>query len=238
MLRGLTAGARTVRRDILAEQGVSAGMSTSIKDGTQKDSVQKVSVQNSSAGRQVAAPSTTPRTTPALPDIELRFSPMYAWLLMGFGALFCLMGLYLAFGLPQMRGLVGGLLLSAASVGAIFGGDYWRKHLPVVVRMTEKQLVISRGLVADWTEIASIEKKSLGISRYGARNNTEWVCFKLKKNRVAKDARQESFNKFRSALFGSDFVFSPQQEVMEDADWFMAECRKRMDAAAGGTAKG
>jgi len=100
--------------------------------------------------------------------------------------------------------------------------------------MTQRQLSLPRGVVVNWTDIVEIQKKTLTVSRHGVRHSPEFVCFKLK-NQPAKYGRaNEAFLKVLkgAVLGGYDVVINPQDQLLKSADWFIAECRKRMSAAA------
>jgi len=165
-----------------------------------------------------------------LPEIEIRFSPLYAWLLIGFGVFFFFMGLFSFSPSLPGRNVSLGILICGLSVAGVIGGNYWRNHLPVVIRMTSRNLVLPRVGAVDWSDIIAIDKKSLGISSYGARNSSEFVCFKLKNKPPQYKGLNEAFLKaVKSAVLGGyDVVINPQQELLRDADWFISECKKRM----------
>ncbi len=98
-----------------------------------------------------------------MPDIELRLSALYAWILIGSGVvLFLVSLLFLA---PQSKGRNVGLafFLCVVSIGAVIGGNYRRHHMPVMVRMSRSHLSLPgmwpRRLVIDWREIEAIDKR-------------------------------------------------------------------------------
>lgn len=173
-------------------------------------------------------------------------SPLYAWLLIGFGAFFVLIGLLFAFGSAKGHNLGLGLFICLASIGAIVGGNYWRQHLPVMVRMTSRELRLPkmwpRQVVVPWSEIAEIEKKTVTGFRHGVRQSAEWVCIKLKNPLPSNDKLSQSwqaYKKFDDALMngvknnllgGYDLFLNPQDEFLRSADWFISECKKRMEA--------
>jgi hypothetical protein len=177
-------------------------------------------------------PAAVPKAPAALPDIEIRFSPLYAWLLIGFCGLFFFSGLF--FLSPQAPGRIVrlGIFICVVSIAGIFGGNYWRTHLPVVVRMTSRHLLLPRAGLVNWTDIVAIEKRSLPLSRYGTRNSSAYVCFKLK-NQPSKHKRlnESLLTLLKGAVMGGyDVVINPQNELLRDADWFLLECKKRMPA--------
>jgi hypothetical protein len=191
-------------------------MSTAIKDS-----------RNTAAGSGVPqkTSSAVTKNSAIAPDLEIRFSPLYAWLIMGFGLLFFFIGLL--FVSPSARGRnVGlGLFICAASIAAVVGGNYWRHHLPIMVRMTPRQLFLPRGVTVEWAEITAIEKKTIPLRR----QSSEWICIKLKNKLPARNFSEKFGLRLKSLLTGGyDIVISPQQELMRDADWFIAECKKRM----------
>jgi len=93
-----------------------------------------------------------------------------------------------------------------------------------------------------WSEIAVIEKKTLTGSRHGVRQTSEHVCIKLKTPLPSNDRLSESwpgYKRFNDALMsgvknnllgGYDLFLNPQDEFLRDADWFILECKKRMEA--------
>ena len=189
------------------------------------------------------------RVTGVNPNIELRLSPGYAWLLIGFGALFLLVGILIASPIAKGRNVGLGLLISLVSIGAILGGNYWRQHSPVMVRMTSHQLSLPkmwpRRVNVPWSEIAKIEKKTVTGFRRGMRQTTDLVCIKLKDPLPSNDQLSKSwpaYQRFQDALMkgvkdnlleGYDLFLNPQDEFLRDADWFIAECKKRMEANKG-----
>jgi hypothetical protein len=180
------------------------------------------------------------------PDIELRLSPLYAWLLIGFGGVCLFLGILVAF--PGAKGHNTGLgvLICLASIGAVGAGNYWRKHLPVMVRMTSRELSLPkmwpRRVIVPWSEIAVIEKRTLTGFRLGVRQVSEHVCIKLKNPLPSNDRLSESWPAYKrlndslmngvknNLLGGYDLFLNPQDEFLRDADWFIAECKKRMEA--------
>jgi hypothetical protein len=113
-----------------------------------------------------------------LPTIEVRFPATYAWIAIVFGVIFLFLGAMVA---GQNTGL--GLFISALSLAAVIGANYWRHHLHVVARMTPRQLILRRGGTVDWTDIAAIDKKALRASYKGARHQAEYIRIKLTQRR-------------------------------------------------------
>src|SRR5579863_6316061 len=97
---------------------------------------------------------------PPRPDTEIRFPSVYAWILIGFGAVLAILGLMFF-----SRNVPLGVLIVVLSVGAIVGGNYWRQHLPVMVRMTPRQLYLPRGVAIEWANIAEVTKFRLPLRR-------------------------------------------------------------------------
>jgi hypothetical protein len=164
------------------------------------------------------------------PDIEIRFTPVYAWMTIGFGVIVFLLGLFIAL-LTHHRNLGFGLGLCLISVAAVIGANYWRKHLHVVAQMNLRQLVLRRGGPIDWDNIAAIENKEIRSFYHGARTRSEWICIKLKNKPTPKDRWHEFFLKAKSAITGYDIIVAAN-EMSCTADWFVAECRKRTAAAS------
>lgn len=190
---------------------------------------------------------TSATTSGSLPDIELRLSSLYAWLLMGFGVIFFFLGLLFASPTAKHPNIGLGILICAISAAAIIGGNYWRHHLPVMAAIRRRGLyrssVQGRPMLIEWSNIAEIQKKSIALMRHGVTQNSELVFIKLKKPISANDALSKNFpayKRFQDALLkgikdnllgGYDFYINPQDEFLRSADWFIAECKKRMDRA-------
>ncbi|HWY69588.1 MAG TPA: hypothetical protein VNX88_13045 [Terriglobales bacterium] len=180
-----------------------------------------------------------------MPDIELRLSGLYAWIVIVSGLVFFFLSLL--FMAPQSKGRnVGlGVFLCLLSIGAVIGGNYWRHHMPVMVRMSRSHLSLPgmwpRRLVIGWSEIEAIDKKTVSVLRHGVRQSSEFVCIKLRKTPAATDPLSQAwpaYKRLNEALVkgvktlvgGYDVFINPAQDFMRDTDWFIAECRKRMPA--------
>lgn len=174
------------------------------------------------------------------PDIELRMSPMYAWIGIVFGVIFFILGLFIASPAAKGRNVGLGLFITLASAAGVYGANYWRQHLPLVARLTARQLVLQRStrVAIDWTNIAEIEKKSVTVRMHGALKTAELVLIRFKspvsltqKTDVISRLNQVLMNAVKdSVLGGYDVVVNPQEEFMRTADWFLGECRKRISA--------
>lgn len=120
--------------------------------------------------------------------------------------------------------------------------------MPVMVRMSRRHLSLPgmwpRRLVIDWTEIAAIDKKNVTLFRHGVRHQSEFVCIKLKRSPAANDPLSqaspaykrlnEALQKSVKAIVGDyDVCLNPQDDFMRTADWFIAECNKRLPADLG-----
>jgi hypothetical protein len=176
---------------------------------------------NASAAARRSAP-------PLLPVLEIRFTAAYAWILIGSGAIFFLLAFLVG---SKNAGL--GVFIAILSVGGIFGGNYWRHHLHVVARMTPRQLVLQRGGTVSWADIAAIEKKTIRLPYKGVSQESAYVCIKLKTPRKAPDKVQDFLDKVKKAALGGYDIVVPDSELSCSADWFIAECKKRMVAVAG-----
>jgi hypothetical protein len=168
-------------------------------------------------------------TNAQLPDIEIRFTPVYAWILIGFGVIVFVLGLFIAL-LTHHRNLGFGLVLCLISVAAVIGGNYWRKHLHVVAKMNPQQLVLRRDGPIDWDNIAAIENKAIHSFNHGVRHRAEFVCIRLKNKPAPKNAWDGFFLKAKSAILGYDVIVSGN-DMACTAEWFVGECRKRMAVA-------
>ena len=164
----------------------------------------------------------------APPNLEIRFTPVYAWMTIGFGVIFFLLGFFIAL-LGHHRNLGFGFVICLISVPAVIGANYWRKHLHIVAQMTPGQLVLRRDGSIDWDNIAAIENKEIRSSYHGARGRSEFVCIRLKNKPAPKNRWDSFFLKAKHAITGYD-VIVPANDMSCTADWFIAECRKRMAA--------
>jgi len=173
------------------------------------------------------SPATRP-TAGALPHLEIRFTPVPAWLLIGFGAAFLILAVFFM-ALPRGRSVGLGIVIATLSVAAMVGGNIWRNHLPVVARLTNKQLILKRGGSVAWGEIAVIEKKTIKMRYKANRAESDWICIKLKTPRPVEKGLNGFFLKLKNAVTGYDIIV-PQQDLSISADAFIDECKKRMAA--------
>jgi hypothetical protein len=97
--------------------------------------------------------------------------------------------------------------------------------------MTSRHLVLRRDGAIDWDNIAAIEHKEIRASYHGAPTRAEFVCIKLKNKPAPKAGLEGFFLKAKRAIIGYD-VIVPANEMLCTTHWFIAECRKRMAAAA------
>src|SRR5262249_53344992 len=100
-------------------------------DMSPKASSSRTPAASSFVGTSKAAP---------LPVITIRFSPLWAWLLIGISAAFLLLGIYLAITVRHQSNIP--VVISGLAVVGMLGGHYWRHHLHVVARMTPRQLIL------------------------------------------------------------------------------------------------
>jgi hypothetical protein len=168
------------------------------------------------------APS--PRPTPAVePTIEIRLTAKYAWILIGAGAIFFVLGF-----LFGSKNAPLGIFISVAAFAAMIGGNYWRQNLHVVARLTPRQLVLRRDGTIDWTNIAAIDKKVIHSPNHGVRHRSEFVCIKLKTKPKARDGVYGFLDKVKNTVLGGYDIVLGDAELSCTADWFIAECKKRM----------
>ena len=164
-----------------------------------------------------------------LPVIDVRFPPTYAWLAIGMSAAFFLLGLFLA--LLDRRNLGVGALISTAALAAMAGAVCWLGHLHVVARLTPVQLVLRRDGAINWADVAAIEVVEIRSSYRGTPTTSHFICIRLK-NRPAPTGGLRGFMlRAKRGITGYD-VIVPGNELSCTADWFVAECHKRMAAAA------
>jgi hypothetical protein len=191
-------------------------------DMSPKASSSRTPAASSFVGTSKAAP---------LPVITIRFSPLWAWLLIGISAAFLLLGIYLAITVRHQSNIP--VVISGLAVVGMLGGHYWRHHLHVVARMTPRQLILRRDGVINWGDITTIEKKEISMRYRGANGRSVFICIKLKTPKAAKNKFDAFFNRMKSAITGFD-VLVPENELSCTAEWFIAECQKRIAAAAAG----
>ena len=175
---------------------------------------------------------------PPTPDssahtITIRFSATYAWAAMAAAALFFLLGLAFIVINPH-RNLGFSLFLCTASLAALIGANYWRHHLHVVARLTPQQLILARDGPVNWRDIAAIEIKEIHARSYhGVSERSRFACIRLKHPRPPKNRLDGFLHKFKHAVTGYDIIV-PASELSCPIEWFVAECRKRIDAASVG----
>ena len=188
----------------------------------------------------------TKRAGAKLSDVELKLSPFYAWGVMGFAAIMFLIGLLILSPQAKGRNVTLGALISIASAAAIAGGNYWRKHMPVMARLTSQQLHLPgmwpRKVVVNWTDIIALEKKTVTV-HYRGTHTKEFVCIKLKNPIPPSDPLSQASPAYRrfnetltkglnqAVLGGFDLAIDSLGQFGRTADWFMMECQKRVDAA-------
>ncbi len=79
------------------------------------------------------------------------------------------------------------------------------------------------------------------LFHHGVLQSSEFVCIKLKKTPAANDPLSQAWLAYKrlneallkgakTLLGGYDAFINPMRDFMRDADWFIAECRKRMPA--------
>jgi hypothetical protein len=86
-------------------------------------------------------------------------------------------------------------------------------------------LFISVLSIAD--EIAAIDKREVSMSYGYKRGGSTFVCIKLRTPRPPKQGLEGAMLKFKAALTGYDIIVG-EAELSGGADWFIAECCKRM----------
>jgi hypothetical protein len=209
---------------------VNAGRELTFWNGSAPELLGNVNMSIAIQDHSETARTGVDSTNAPLPDIEIRFTPVIAWLMIGFGVIFFILGLCFVFlGHHRNPGL--GLFISVTAVAAAIGGNYWRKHLHVVARMNPRQLVLRRDGPIEWDNIAAIENKVMHSFNHGVRHRSEFVCIKLKQKPTSKSGLEGFFLKAKSAITGYDIIVGAS-ELSCTADWFVAECRKRMAAAS------
>src|SRR5688572_21241370 len=67
--------------------------------------------------------------------IEVKFSPVFAWMLIIFAGSFVLIGIFLMTPFSPRQNILLGIGIVIAAVAGIFGGRYWLRHLPVMLRL-------------------------------------------------------------------------------------------------------
>jgi hypothetical protein len=160
----------------------------------------------------------------------IRFPPLYAWIVIGVGAVFLLLSLVFAALGSAHNNLGFDAFLAIVSVAAIVGGNYWRHHLHVVARLTPEHLFLRREGAIDWADIATIEKGTLRLSRRQTQAESEFACITLKHPRAPRSGLEATLSRLKSAVTGYDIIV-PGNELSCTVDFFVAECKKRMAPA-------
>jgi hypothetical protein len=176
------------------------------------------------APAQGGNPNRPAPTRAQLPTIEVRFSPVYAWMLIGFGAIFFGLALVLGKKFPPL-----GVFIALASLAAMVGGNYWRQHLHVVARITPRHLILRREGSVAWTEIAQLEKKVVHVY-YRGSHRSEFVCIRLTARRNVREGVSGVLDMIKTKLLGGYDLVVPGSELSCTVDSFIAECQKRMAA--------
>jgi hypothetical protein len=120
------------------------------------------------------------------------------------------------------------ILIAVLSVAGMIGGNYWRHNLHVVARLTPRQLILRRGGTVNWTDIAAIDKKTIRVPNHGVMQRSEFVCIKLRTKRPVPPGVQGFLEKVKNAALGGYDIVVGDSELSCTADWFIAECKKRM----------
>lgn len=157
------------------------------------------------------------------PPLEIRLTAQYAWILIGAGAIFFVFGF-----LVGTKNAPLGIFISIAAFAAMVGGNYWRNNLHVVARLTPRQLILRRDGAIDWTNIAAIDKKEIHAPNHGVRHRSEFVCIKLKIKPKAREGVYGFLDKVKNTVLGGYDIVLGDSELSCTADWFIAECKKRM----------
>ena len=163
-----------------------------------------------------------------LPVIDVRFPQTYTWMAIGFSAIFFVLGL--VFALVDRRNLGVSVLISTASLAALAGATYWLQHLHVVARLTPEQLILRRDGALNWGDIAAIQTVEIRSSYRGTPTTSHFICIRLRNRPAPKGGLQGFMLRAKHAITGYDIIV-PGNELSCPADWFVAECHKRMAAA-------
>ena len=161
---------------------------------------------------------------PFTDDTEITFSPIYAWMLIGFGSFFFLLGLFVLTPWAKGGSLALGILIALVAAGGIAGGVIWLKHLPVVLRLTADELQVSGVTPVRWSEIERVDVQKLEIDG----TPVHYVCIRLTNRRPVEGSLNRLFQAGRNALLGDYDIVLDEQKYSRPADWLAAECRKRL----------
>jgi hypothetical protein len=182
---------------------------------------------NHNAPAPDARPAYSGQSEEDFPVVVVRFPALYAWMAIGFAGLFFLLGL--VFAVLNRRNPVPGLSISAISVAAVLGANYWRLHLHVVAQLSPRQLVLRRDGAVNWGDIAELELKTIRASYRATPSESQFICIKLRSRPAPRGALDGFLRNAKRAISGYDIIV-PASELSCGADWFVAECRKRMAA--------
>lgn len=163
---------------------------------------------------------------PPSDDIEITFSPLYAWMLIGFGCFFFLLGLFILTPLAAERNVPAAVAICVAAAAGIAGGAYWLKHLPVMLRFTAQEMQFPGSASIRWSEMERVDVQTLDIDG----QHVSYVCIKLKTKRPADGGLQRLFQAARNAIMGEYDIVLDEQKYARSAKWIAGECERRRGA--------
>jgi hypothetical protein len=151
-------------------------------------------------------------------DIELRLSPLYAFLFIGGGVVFVFLG-----SVPSKAGPLFHQLAFAGGLLAIGGGIIMYLRRPVIVRLTARSLQLPGRVIVPWEKIDRLERKAT-MRRY-------WIYVFLKEPR--KDLTPVQI-RARQLLRASNSPGADADYSILETDlpcsgvWFVDECMRRV----------
>lgn len=157
-------------------------------------------------------------------DIEITFSPLYAWMLIGFGLFFFLLGLFVMTPWAVGGSVALGVLIALAAAAGMGGGVLWLKHLPVVLRFTSEELQVIGSAPVRWSEIERVDVQKIDMEGH----LVSYVCIELKTRRAVEGNLNRAFQAARSAVLGDYDIVLDEQKYSRPAEWLAAECKRRV----------
>lgn len=157
---------------------------------------------------------------------DIRFNPLYAWMLIGFGCIFLLLGLFVMTPWAVQGSVALGGAICLASLAGIAGGAFWLKHLPVILRFTEDELQICGKNSVRWQDVAAVDVRTIRIRG----NAVSYVCLRLKTKPASENTLHSLFQAARDMILGDYDIVLDEQKYSRPAAWLAAECGRRMGA--------
>jgi hypothetical protein len=159
--------------------------------------------------------------------LEITFSPVFAWMLIGFGIIFVILGVGFMTPLSPRQNILLGTGIVIAALSAILGGRVWLRNLPVVMRLKPEGLeIVKQGITLRWSDIDCVEIKTVY-----KKGNVTYLGIRLKSE--AKGRYEIKPHELVAHVVlgpGFDLAFNDQQ-FSKPGDVLKAEIDKRILAS-------